>query len=83
MAFALSIEILLAQIPMPAFQEEREEAKFVVVTESGHAEGKDVAAFVSNAETETTGAWHKRLYNCRIRKCPRAPAVSRRIGAGE
>jgi hypothetical protein len=26
MAFALSIQVLLAQIPMPAFQQERKEA---------------------------------------------------------
>jgi hypothetical protein len=36
MALALAIQILLAQISMPAFQEQSEEAEFIFFAQSGH-----------------------------------------------
>jgi hypothetical protein len=38
MAFALAIQILLAEISVPAFQEEREEAEFIFFAQFGHGQ---------------------------------------------
>jgi threonine synthase len=61
MAFALTIQILLAQISMPALKHDREESKLVVFGQSGHEREKDVAAFVSNAEPKNRRLAHAPL----------------------
>src|SRR5947209_1571964 len=40
MSFALAIEILLAQIAVPALQQDREQAQFVFSIKSGHVGAK-------------------------------------------
>jgi len=38
MPFALTVQILLAQISVSAFEDSREEPEFVVFTEGGHVD---------------------------------------------
>jgi hypothetical protein len=41
MAFALAIQILLAQIPVPALEQDREKAQLIFFADSGHVGSED------------------------------------------
>src|SRR5207245_2888417 len=59
-AFALAIQILLAQIGMPALEHDREKAQLIFAPRLSARVGRDCKVFIKNEGVNTTGSFKDR-----------------------